>query len=342
MTSAPMTCFVMYSQLTVNVIVYHSKLNSVLESRSAYTFINVLIILHGIWNLDSLWYVVPPFCDLKNIHILFLNHIISALYPLLLIAFTWVCIELYSRNYKPLVWLWNKISCLKTHQDSKIIIIDVFATFFFLSYTKLCFTSMSTLGYNHISKANSTQVYPELFDDPSIPYFSKKHIPFAIIAVIVFLLSGLLPALLLAVYPIRKFRSLFLKCSPGGHSRAALNIFVEKFYSCYRDGLVGGRDMRSFASLYLFLRILGGYFLFSWTYQTILFGVCCLLIALVRPYKMAYMNNINVLILALVTLNCFFFSSPFKSTDAEFYLWNVAITLYLPLLIVPFNIFPFM
>ena len=183
-----------------------------------------------------------------------------------------------------------------------------------------------------------------LFDDPSIPYFSKKHIPFAIIAVIVFLLSGLLPALLLAMYPIRKFRSLFLKCSPGGHSRAALNIFVEKFYSCYRDGLDGGRDMRSFASLYLFLRILGGYFLFSWTYQTILFGVCCLLIALVRPYKKTHMNNIDALILALMTLNCFqlknFFSSPFKSTDAEMYLWSGALMACFPLLVIPFNIFP--
>ena len=36
----------------------------------------------------------------------------------------------------------------------------------------------------------------------------------------------------------------------GGHIEIKLNIFVEKFYTCYRDGLSGGRDMRSFSGLY--------------------------------------------------------------------------------------------
>ena len=31
---------------------------------------------------------------------------------------------------------------------------------------------------------------------------------------------------------------------------------VEKFHSCYRDGLEGGKDLRSSASLYFFIRIL--------------------------------------------------------------------------------------
>ena len=345
-TSAPMTSCVMYSQLTVSVIVHHSKPNFFLESISAYKVINVLTILHGIWNLDFFRYTVPPFCvspNMKNIHILFLDYI-SAVYPLMLIAVTWVCIELHSHNYKPLVWLWNKLSCLKIKRDHKSTIIDVFATFFFLSYTKLCFTSLRTLGNTYISTANNTEPYLVTYEDPSVVYFSKEHLPFAVIAILIFLVSGLLPALLLAIYPIRIFRSVLLKCIPGGRSRAALNIFAEKFYSCYRDGLDGGRDMRSFASLYLFVRILGGYFLFSWTYQTLLFGVCCLVVALVRPYKKTYMNNTDALVLAIMTLNCFqlknFFSAPFKSTDAEFYLWSAAVTSYLPLFVVPFSIFP--
>ena len=101
--------------------------------------------------------------------------------------------------------------------------------------------------------------------------------------------------------------------------------------------------MRSFASLYLFLRMLT-FLLFSWTYLTILFGVCCLVIALVRPYKKTYMNNIDALILALLTLNSLqlmnFFRASFKSTDAEFYLWSVTIFAYLPLLLILFHILP--
>jgi hypothetical protein len=53
----------------------------------------------------------------------------------------------------------------------------------------------------------------------------------------------------LTLYPVRAFHSLLEKCKLSGYSRAALNIFVEKFYSCYRDGLGGGRDLRSFVCL---------------------------------------------------------------------------------------------
>ena len=344
-TSAPMTCCVMYSQLVVSVLVRHSKPYKSLEPGSVYSIPHVLLMLHGIWNLDFFRYIVPPFCvspRLKNIHILFLCYI-SAVYPLLLIAFTWACIELHSQNYKPLVWLWNKCSCFKRKRDSKSTIVDVFATFFFLSYTKLCLTSMSILEITSILQANSSHVYSVLYDDPSVHYLSKEHIPFAIIGAIVLLVSGLLPALFIAIYPIKMFRSLLLKVIPGGRSRAALNTFVEKFYSCYRDGLDGGRDMRSFASLYLFIRILS----FTWfelTYETILFGVSCLVIALVRPYKKTYMNNVDVIILALLTLNSYqlknFSSAPFKSTYSELNIWSMIATAYLPLLVLCFNIFP--
>ena len=62
------------------------------------------------------------------------------------------------------------------------------------------------------------------------------------------------PIILLAVYPT-KYSSTFTICSIGGCSQAlfALNSFVEKFYSSYRDGLSGDRDVRGFASLFFFL-----------------------------------------------------------------------------------------
>ena len=104
-TSAPMTCCVMYSQLAVGLCVHYSFKHYIsLEPSSTYFIPHVLLTLHGIWNLDFFRYIVPPFCvtpNLKSIHILIL-HYISAFYPLLLIALTWICIELHSHNYKPL------------------------------------------------------------------------------------------------------------------------------------------------------------------------------------------------------------------------------------------------
>ena len=49
--------------------------------------------------------------------------------------------------------------------------------------------------------------------------------------------------------PVRAFKGLLFKCC---QCMDFINFFVEKFYSCYRDGLDGGRGMRSFASLYFF------------------------------------------------------------------------------------------
>ncbi len=129
------------------------------------------------------------------------------------------------------------------------------------------------------------------------------HIPFAILALFILLGPVLLPALLLALYPIRSCRFLLEKCGLGGYTKAALDIFVEKFYSCYRDGLDGGKDLRSLASLYFFLRIL--IFLviavqsevIFFTSLALIFCGTSLLIAIVHPYKKAYMTNSDILML---------------------------------------------
>ena len=163
------------------------------------------------------------------------------MYPVLLIGLTWVILQLYSRNCWPLVWLWNRLCWLMPNRNSKPNLVDTFATFFFLSYTKLCFLSASMFGHIRVH-ANSTQVYLVTNIDPSIHFFSKEHIPHAVIGALVLLIFGILPALFLVAYPIRKLRSLLLIDCLGGRSSAALNIFMEKFYSCYRDDLDGARE----------------------------------------------------------------------------------------------------
>ena len=340
-TSSPMTFCVMYSQIACYMFTQTPFL-MFFKSSSAYTSVKILTVLHGIWNLDFFRYILPPFCvspNLKSIHILILGYI-SAAYPLLLIVLTLIVIELYARNLQPFVWLWNKLSCLIANRDSKTTIIDIFATFFFLSYTKLCFISLIIFGQMDIHGVNSTESYTALFVDPSIRYFSKEHIPYAVIGGLVLLVFGLLPALLLAAYPIRKLRSLLLIDCLGGRSNAALNIFVEKFYSCYRDGLDGGRDMRSFASMHLFIRLLT-FLLTKWIYPTIIFTICCLLIIAIQLCKRSYMNYTDAFILALLAINSY---QADKITNNSLYsplfLWSLLGTAYLPLFIIYGSLIP--
>ena len=101
------------------------------------------------------------------------------------------------------------------------------------------------LGYTHIAGADQTVLYG-----------STEHLLFIIPAAILFFSLGVLPTVFLILYPIRPFRILFSKCRLDG---VVINTFAEKFYSCYRTGLDGGKDMRSFAGLYFVARL----FLFS-------------------------------------------------------------------------------
>ena len=349
LTCAPMTGFILYCQLVALTYKQHDPLRLTLTHQYVFAqrYFGVLASLCGIWNLDFFYYVMPPFCvsrNLKNIHILFFDYFAS-FYSFGLIAITWVCISIYSRHCQPFVWIWTKLQrCfnLGKQRDSSRTIIDVFSTFLLLSYTKLLLTSIVILQPSFIQNMNGLPREFVTAVDPSIGYFSREHTPFAIVALITFVAGVLLPALLLALYPIRKFRSLLFKCLTGGRIKATLNIFVEKFYNCYRDGVIeGGRDMRSFASLYFFIRILGffGIALFptmslAWLYQVLLFGGCGLLIALVRPYKKAYMNITDSLLLISVALfSLLYLLNLYALQDSpEIYIFSTVVVLTLPLI----------
>lgn len=352
-TSAPMTSYVMYCQLIVFAFTVDIEAVNVIRAEingGIYVLLNIVIMFYGVWNLDFFRYIVPPFCvssHLKIIHIVFLSYV-SAFYPICLIGITWLCIELHSRNVKPFVFLWKKTHRLffmmKKGWNSKNTVIDVFATFLLLSYTKLMLQSMATLGYVFIQSASNGTTEVVLALDPSVDYFGFEHLPFAIIAMLILLILVLLPALLLTFYPIQIFRSLLEKCRLVGQPQATLNLFVEKFYSCYRDSLDGGRDMRGFAALYLFLRaaVIATDVIkkipspaTSWFFNSFIFGALALVITIVRPYKKTYMNNIDALILYTLSLlsilyTVYLYTIPNDSLFREFFLYVLIFVVSLP------------
>ena len=134
-------------------------------------------------------------------------------------------------------------------------IIDVFTTFFLLSYGKIMNQTLLLIGYNkivNIDKSGQQFLTYQCLMDQSVLYGSKYHLSFATPAVFISLVFNILPPLLLIVYPIRAFRSCLSRLCLNS---IALNIFTEKIQGCYRNGLDGDRDMRSFSGLYFFLRI---------------------------------------------------------------------------------------
>lgn len=156
----------------------------------------------------GIWILLDTYCRHFVSHLILSNctlplFYISAFYPLFMIGLTWVCIEMHSRNFQPFVWVWNKVKAIFIKKrETKGTVFDVFATFLLLSYTKMMQTSLYILFATYVLNINNKPPIAVVGNDHSIKYFSSKHIPSAIFAFLILLGPVLLPALLLALYPL--------------------------------------------------------------------------------------------------------------------------------------------
>ena len=168
------------------------------------------------------------------------------MYPIIqLIILTWICVELHGHNFRPLVWLWRSFhKCfvrLRRGWDAKSDIIDVFATFLLLSYSKCAYQTILLLSSQDIrsynESGNCSKVHHHAVVDLNVQVGSKEHLVFMIPAAMIFLVYNILPPLLLIFHPFKAFRTCLSRCHLD---IIAVNIFVEKLNSCYRNGLDGG------------------------------------------------------------------------------------------------------
>ena len=325
--SAPMTCFIMYSQVIITILSSSCSAHihtPIIETEDPLSSVSkVILTLYGVFNLEFLHHIVPPFCisrQLNSIHIAWLGYI-SAFYPILLIALTWICVELHGHNFRLVVRLWKPFHrcfvSLRRGWDTKSDLIDVFASFLLLSYSKIMYQTLILLNTSIIQSLSLVDGHTSnsyvVSADASIKFGSAKYVAIAVAAGSIFCVFNLLPILLLVLYPYKIFRSALSKCRLDGF---ALNIFVDKFQHCYRDGLDGGRDMRSFSGLYFFLRVIvvwvvpviAHLVLESRLLRGTVFSLTALFIALCRPYKKTSMNVLDTLLLSHLATICHIFS----------------------------------
>ena len=312
LTSAPMTCFIMYSQLVVLVFYDACGLNSSNTTLGDIKFSDIkgtlrretkiILTLYGVFNLDFFHYIQSPFCissKLRPIHVFCLGYI-SAFYLFLLVLLTWLCIKLHGCNFRPIVCLWKPFhGCfvrLRRGWNTKSDLIDVFASFFLLTYCKILYQIVLTFDFEGVTNYSLTMRRVThsyiLTADFSINTFNMNNyfillVSFTIMLILFFIIF---PLVLLFFYPTKVFRNLLSKCC-SNRFRIFLNIFIEKFQCCYRDGLDGGRDMRSLSGMYFLLRIISGPIckraleIDSDFFRGLILSVVTLHIALSRPYK---------------------------------------------------------
>ena len=314
-TSGPLNVFIFSAQIIASLMNGNKLVFTAYTSKSLPFHImqQMFITFYGVWNLDFFRSVIPPFCVSENIttlHALALQYL-PAFYPLLLIVVTYALIEVHDRNVRVVVWMWRPFHwCLAPFQKSlkwnpKASIVTTFATFLTLAYTKVIIVSVGLLGGTKVTdiRGNSSQY---LMVAPTVPYFGKEHLPFAIFAVAILSTFVTLPPLLLISYPTKTFQKL-LGCLKIRWP--ALHIFADVFQGCYKNRTDGKYDYRWFAAFYLTVRIIlfvicviPNIGVLGWTIGVIVLGISSLMFALLRPYKKNWLNILDSLILASLGL----------------------------------------
>ena len=317
-TAAEMNAFVYLCQMITcastlaNSYIY---VHYTADSTAGHFLVVAVVTFFGIWNLDFFRYFIPSFCissDTSTLYTVALEYVV-AIYPLVLTVVIYLCIEMHDRGVKIVVCVWRPFHVCFTRfrrrWDPKGSVINAFATFLLLSYSKLLTVSYSSLAVTELYNNRGERVGPAVvYYDASIESFSRQHLPFAVLAISVLLVFVVFPLLLLLLYPMRSFQRCLGYCSRIRWQ--FLHTFADAFQGCYKNGTNGTCDCRYFAGLYLFFRIviLAAFISpspYMWLILIPFSVVASLSVAYFRPYKNNLFNIIDCLAFALLGLTIY-------------------------------------
>ena len=321
-TSPSINAFILLSQLLTAPVILRAYTHTFVQLKhNVYTervgVVSFFASLYGIWNLDFFRTLYPPFClhpSINTLQLLALEYTIAA-YPLFLIMITYALVEMHDRNFNFVVWLWKPFRrcfiLFRRHWDVKTSLVDAFGTFLLLSYVKFLSASFDLLTPVHLYNAHGETINETyLYYDATIQYFSRQHLPYAALAIMVLILFNLLPIVLLCLYPCQCFQKLLnccrLRCT-------ALHTFMDTFQGCYRNRTDSTYDCRWFSAVYLIIRIafhlvvavtqdMKLFFLFA----AAVLAFTVLLIGVVQPYKSPVYNRLDMVLIQVVAMGYLF------------------------------------
>ena len=274
-------------------------------------YIPLLGSILSIWNLDFFRYYNLGIClKTDTLQTLALDLIVGV-YPLVLIAITYIIIQLYDTNFVILMKLWKPFERLsiRFNWSLRTSVIDSFASFLLLSNVK--FLSACTDILIPVQVISSDPLFNKsssswrMYYDASIEYFGPKHCPYAITAIVVLVVFVVLPTLLLLLYPFQRFQFILNKFPPRW--QIFTNTFVESFQGCYKDGTGRYKSDYRWASAFPFLiRILCFALYCTQTtssfirFVSMLLVMYALIMIYLEPFKKHTMNKSIVLFILLV------------------------------------------
>lgn len=268
------------------------------------TAVKVLLSLYGVWNLDFFRPFYSDIClGIGVLPTLALDYLI-AIFPLLFMAFVYIAITLYDKNYRVVVVLWSPVhlllSRIRRNWNIRTSVVDAFSTFFLLSNIKFLSVSFDLLIWTNIynlqgQEYNHSRV---LYYAADLEFMGKDHLPYAVLAIGVLVVFVVVPVTVLILYPFRLFQKLLNVFPAPWH---VLHTFMDSFQGCYKDGTEPGtRDCRWFHSVYFLCRFFL-FFLYGATLNVEFFFfaafplmLATLIIAVVRPFK-SFLPHLNLI-----------------------------------------------
>ena len=340
----PLNAFVMFCHFSVAILftrAYQFYPPHVMDSDALQTSHYYVFVGLEIWSMSLIrsLFGITDFCVESNINVLqaFSLTQIQSLFPLVLIALSYICVKLHARNCKLIVCIWRPFHrlfvCSRRTWNSKLSLVDVYSTFYLLSFSRFIIQLYYVLSFQYTYRLGSgPNQSASLLYDPSVQYFHPlNHLPIALVLLFIFLAVVAPPIILLTFYQFRAFHVILICLHL--HKFPSIHIFVDLFHGYFKDGTCGSYDLRCSASLYLLLRIavlLG----FVGCNSTLLascslmlsFAVTFILLlffAIFRPYKDERMNVIDCLFLGGLTLISFLLIA--ASMNDEYKIFNAVI-----------------
>ena len=332
-TSGPANAFIFFAQVLTTTFDIDgdgtTPLHNITSAASALQAIYT--IPYDIWNLDFFEPVLPSYClssHIDTLGFIALTYVI-AVYPLLLILLFYIVVSLYDCGVRPVLCLCRPIhrcfAKLRRKWNIQRSIIDAFATFLILSYTKLTVISVYLMTPELLFNNQGGTVAKVMYYNGNVDFLGKQHIFYFLLALTIMVFFVLLPPLLLLLYPLKATQRLaaWVGCNrltivqTGGR----VQMFMDTFQGCYRDGTDGSRDCRFFAGIYFLLRTVlftlyayTGMWFRQYVVQQLVCTVGILLFSVIRPYKNNFYNNLDAVILGiLAAINALSIYSSFQT-----------------------------
>lgn len=323
LTGGVMIGFIFYCQIiSVNFPVWvyptwltylHPSGTGVFEANS--TLERISTIAYKIFNLDFLTPYDPvqfPICIFNHMNpfdVIVFEYVVP-FYCLLVLSCLTVWLVMYERGVSGVVRLTRPFhKCLArfwSHFKINPSLIESLASFYILCFTPLAATSLKLLHFTRWQSMDKRHYHGKsFFYNAEFQYFGFPHAFTGLFAIFVLIFFCFIPAIFLVLYPYQIFHKVieFIKLR-----HQVLITFADINTGSFCDGSKTSKDFRSFAGLYLFLRLVimcfyyipGQHFvaiLYLETITSLMFGG---IIMIFRPFKRTVVNFINFAVFALL------------------------------------------